>query len=542
MSNGRTWPTGQTRDLPDNKNLGGGVKSKGLRFSACDAIADRNLFCHELFHQLGFGTHLYGPAGAVNLGASFFALHFPTDPASVIATLDAPHRMRAGWMRPRVIRMDQTGGAARIGMTAGVADLDGQPPLLFYDPVRGHNEFFMVEYRNPNESRGFDTAPGMVDRLDVITTPGTPRRGSDGMIDLGQGVAVWYVRVDETGEKLASLAWPPQSGTGDLDGAYLVSPQSLRAPFPVPGTGPLWQNGDGELQLRWYDGTPSGLMLRVGPMDASSRSVVVQWRHRSLPHRPRIDCVVGNPSTLPRWFALSGLVGLRDDTAPSPVVPVPVLWDSRGRKHKLEIAGWTHTTPILGVPVEAASGPGRIVIYSDETCTNRSNAIFVNVANPYFDEIIGPFSTPNSSIPPLSGPDEDADRDGIPNLGEFLMGREVRVPDPTPPVQIRRDSNQGPNGGDMIRFTWKHLASRESYGRVVAQISPDLKKWEDLPALQSWQEGDTIWSSASLPREAQYFVRLTFRDSAPSPNLGNHSEGPNQGNPNQNPNWVPLRN
>lgn len=246
------------------------VTISGRRFSGkvsyTTANGDITLYAHELFHQIGFEEHLYGPGGRLNFRATLHATPGSvTSPAGPMQ-LDPWHRSLAGWLHPRVLPITEAARSVTIG-AAEPLPTGNLAPVVLYDPARGFNEFFFIEYRTPNG-------------------PSTRGGGYDARV-LGQGVAVWYVRRKSPTE-LFPFNWPPpirgpfSGGAAHAYANYLVGPAG-------PGNGPFWQSSNGEFPLAWGDGTDSKLRVRVGPLDSIAGMARVQWRHADHPFAPRID-------------------------------------------------------------------------------------------------------------------------------------------------------------------------------------------------------------------------------------------------------------
>lgn len=88
---------------------------------------------------------------------------------------DPLSKMRLGWIRPRVVSTWQPGGVAEL---FAAQSADPVEPLLFYDPSRGRDEFYLAEFRS-RVSAGYDQ--------DVA-------RGAP-VFSANEGVAFWYARV-----------------------------------------------------------------------------------------------------------------------------------------------------------------------------------------------------------------------------------------------------------------------------------------------------------------------------------------------------------
>jgi M6 family metalloprotease-like protein len=251
-----------------------GVTASGPGFRYSGAVSfthengDINLYAHELFHQLEGGEHIYGPGASVNLRSSFYAGNFCASTTPGPFHLDPWFKIRMGWLRPRVHPILNSAWSAVVGPADPVPHTSHAPIILF-DPKRGFNEFFILEYRTPSgpNSRGYDAGVN------------------------SQGLAVWYV-MKNNAHQLTDFNWPPPI-TGPYDptvGSHMLT-NFIIGSEGAWGRGPFWTASDGEFALRWSNGVDSGLRLKVGPMSARSGILAVQWRKASQPFLPRIDAL-----------------------------------------------------------------------------------------------------------------------------------------------------------------------------------------------------------------------------------------------------------
>ncbi len=150
---------------------GQNVTLKG-RVASLDHQTSFTTFAHEASHSLGT-VDLYG-ANDLSQGLTLMSGTISTaadDPHTW--HLDPWHKMRLGWVKPRVFTL-RSGGVATV-TTAQFQSAD--TPVILYDPVRGVGEYFMVEFRNSAPANGggsYDTDLGY---------PNDPQ---------ASGLAVWH--------------------------------------------------------------------------------------------------------------------------------------------------------------------------------------------------------------------------------------------------------------------------------------------------------------------------------------------------------------
>ncbi|MEO8260744.1 MAG: hypothetical protein ABI868_25590 [Acidobacteriota bacterium] len=121
------------------------------QIASLDHHASFMTIAHELSHSLGT-TDVYGPncfSGGLTLMTCSI---FPVDDDRRSYHLDPWHKMRFGWLAPRIVTLG-SGGVATI---AAAQINSGNTTMLLYDPARGTREFFIVEFRSNRVSAGFD--------------------------------------------------------------------------------------------------------------------------------------------------------------------------------------------------------------------------------------------------------------------------------------------------------------------------------------------------------------------------------------------------
>lgn len=189
---------------------------------------------HELSHSLGtvdlYGTNCFS-AGLTLMTCSIV----PVNDDRRTYHLDPWHKMRLGWLRPRIETL-ATGGIATVA-AAQITSAD--TPVLLYDPARGINEYFIVEFRSNRISTG-------VDHDANVTDPSPSNAAATGM-------ALWHVNLGFP----ANMAYHEGSPNNQAGGSQLWT-----------GITPL---------LRWSDGTPTATRLNPGAIINNGRELVFEW-------------------------------------------------------------------------------------------------------------------------------------------------------------------------------------------------------------------------------------------------------------------------
>ncbi len=128
--------------------------------------------------------------------------------------------------------------------------------------------------------------------------------------------------------------------------------------------------------------------------------------------------------------------------------------------------------------------PGTITPFTNREILEQ--ILFLDPDQPYLDWI-APFALV------ADGPDDDPDRDGLPNLVEMILG--------TPPNAFSTPFTGGwPDG-----VSWTPVDDR--YAALVAEESPDLGGWSPVPAERISTDGSQV--TATPPAgEDHYFLRF----------------------------------
>ncbi len=207
---------------------------------------------HEICHHLG-AKDGYGPWDPklfkLNNNLTLMA-------GTITGTLDDPmifcldpwHKLQFGWVPPRIHDLGRPGSAnLNAQQVGGLSTVAAKQPVLLYDPVRGPNEFFLVEFRSQTyKGGGYDA--------NVAST----------------GVIVWHVR--QKADKSLDLVPSDQDKKVQVLALF-----SRGAPKWEMGGGQAWTEANGPVALKWLDGAATGTKLRVGKVAADGASVSVSW-------------------------------------------------------------------------------------------------------------------------------------------------------------------------------------------------------------------------------------------------------------------------
>jgi len=215
---------GVVRSFPANPNLQGTNKTVGGRFVAVGDESNLITVIHEVLHL--FGTHDCYPGNhkatcmAATVEANEFYCH-----------LDPFHKMRTGFVDPEIIPITEWWRIKHVEYLNAASTDYYYNPIIFYDPNRSRNEYFMIEYRSQNYwSNDKDVA--------------------------GTGIYVW--RITEGANGSVSL--------GVINGGD----------YAYNGNQP-WVASDGIIAPKWSDNTDSKLRIRLDPTGGSYTHAVTWW-------------------------------------------------------------------------------------------------------------------------------------------------------------------------------------------------------------------------------------------------------------------------
>jgi M6 family metalloprotease-like protein len=184
---------------------------------------------HEVAHTLG-AFDLYGPS-CLSSALTLMSCTSGTWDGLQTFHLDPWHKLKLGWCEPRILSLRNQSQEA---LTASQLMQPGGQVVL-YDPLRGANEYFILEYRAANSPNG----------------PGYDRNVA------GSGLVIWHVK---QGAPLP----------GGVPGVF-----SEGAPKLSRGGNLVWGSDSTTPPLRWVDGCLTPTRLRVQPFATAAGSITV---------------------------------------------------------------------------------------------------------------------------------------------------------------------------------------------------------------------------------------------------------------------------
>jgi M6 family metalloprotease-like protein len=336
---------------------------------------------HEFFHQLGT-DHIYGNP-RINTRYSSMAATCVDEDFHEYFHADAWHKMRLGWIEPRIISTRAPGSSAYLNAPQHFqAPMEDKRPILLFDPARqgvGGDEYFLLEYRrrtvgaeNSHDASVPDdgllvwwvrTAAGSDEFLNFLKILPGPDGTLQSTVAAGSDDQALDLSNPPNGTRDVIRPGPDfvlQSGVSTND--ILASDPALiyyGAPSGTWGTGGPWVAADGQIVLRYYDGSDSGVRLRVGPVVNDGNTISVEWSMDTIP--PRLDAVAapaiacGSTGTV---VTVEGNFGVSQRLRRLSIRDGLNLFD-------LMVSNWTCDRVIARIPAGVPPGNYRLTCYGD---------------------------------------------------------------------------------------------------------------------------------------------------------------------------------
>jgi M6 family metalloprotease-like protein len=239
-------------------NPGMPIPGQRVSYASTDGVVGEGsgfgTMAHELFHGLG-GIDLYGPWGQcydLNRRLTLMAAigEGGLADSEQIVNLDPWHKMRAGWIEPRLVVIGREGKAQLAAQHLALsAEPERKRPLLVYDEKKGKSEFFLLEYRTPY------------------------RLGYDKFV-LTSGLVIWHIAYAGSGEP-ARLISERRNCKGSKVQVTAVFVRG--APDWQQGIGKAWSSANGEIPLWWMNHQDSGVRVKVAPHKWTEPVIEVTW-------------------------------------------------------------------------------------------------------------------------------------------------------------------------------------------------------------------------------------------------------------------------
>jgi len=486
---GANWIGGAARDCDLTITFPTGPSTR--IFSKVARVTDDgafDLYAHELSHTLGT-EDIYGHS-CFSDGVSLMHCNAGLS-SSRLVHLDPWHKMRLGWLKPKLIDFRYPGAA--FVKCAQKASGSKNPPILFFDGSRPdfNHEYYMVDSRNPFITTGTQTwrpdAEGTTWRIpDYTPEPDDPfaffSRYSHAGYDInaaGKGLVRWYVGTTDThslildypgikpgedetlqsvlaGDDVAAGAdifWGPdgildtaKAGEDDyflnvrlfpaLDPRNVTDRDSVeflvRRPYlsSEPYAGFDWPNPAHDT-LRWMSGNDTGLSIHTQGFyrDHSEfdENLLLDW---GTSFRPFISGLNSAPTLIAgEVVSIRGAMGSGQYTFALVLDKDGVVKGSQ--RH------YPHGSPYLSEVAQLWSDrglePGRYRLRLQRMLDpytlldEASNSIFIEIINP-----LHPWRLAHG-LPADADDMDDPDTDGRVNIIEAIQGTDPRFSDLPPP-------------------------------------------------------------------------------------------------------------
>ena len=534
---GANWIGGAARDCDLTITFPTGPSTR--IFSSVVRVTDDgafDLYAHELSHTLGT-VDIYGHT-CFSDGVSL--MHCNAGPVpSRLVHLDPWHKMRLGWLKPKLIDFRYPGAA--FVKCAQKASGSKNPPILFFDGSRPdfNHEYYLVDFRYPGFKNGTQTwlptnfaGTWRIPQREVGTL--YQNAGYD-INAAGTGLVRWYVGTEDThslildypgikpgadgtlqsvlaGDDVAAGAdifWGPdgildtaKAGEDDyflnvrlfpaLDPRNVADRGSVEFLDRLPSL-PSDRPDPAHDTLRWMSGNDTGLSIRtIGFAIPSSESAALTEPEDFLldwgtSFRPFISGLVSAPTMLAgRYVVIRGTMGSRQYAS------VMVLEKDGLIKHSSRHYSYQRSEE-AGFEIYRGFEPGRYRLRFQRVdgytiLDEASNSIFIEIINP-----LHPWRLAHG-LPADADDLDDPDTDGRVNIIEAIQGTDPRFSDlPPPPAANSAAAGQilmtkvllPPNDGQSkayvacTRFVWSYVAF--DHMEVECETSTDLRTWSTVP-------------------------------------------------------------
>ena len=283
-------------DGGSNRWSGNADFSDGYKYRGSVAICGEGTgfatLVHEISHSLGT-IDLYGAKSRVNQSSTIMSGTISgneDDKWSI--NMDPYHRMRLGWVQPRVYQMSEGGGSVTINanLLGGISLTDAKRPVILYDPSKGTSEYFMIEARVQGTSTlGFDnvlSGNGIKTWRIKTRSDNFPKdnrivlRGDDGTmqsirsgddVSITNGGTTLEIHNGQNDSRNTSLR-------GDDEEGHDFHIYTLSADTPLPGRGRSWLQTDGfNTRMIWSSGNNSQLKLSSYDSSSSPGFHILDW-------------------------------------------------------------------------------------------------------------------------------------------------------------------------------------------------------------------------------------------------------------------------
>ncbi len=478
---------------------------------------------HELAHTLG-ATDLYNSTQAYASGLTLMAgTAGPIQPA--YSHLDAWHKMRLGWITPRVFDISEFPGGAWINAAQEIQYNFFQAPVMLYDNTRGTKEHYTIEFRNNAYDDGSDGWAGYDQNV------------------IGTGMATWYAKVGTNNEVTVEPVLIGRGGNGLYDtlpqgddtvvNSWIgTGPNGILDTVPSGDDGVLTDNTvfstltpstfasrqDSELYNNpavalspnwWLAPTPGNPPANI-PSGINMRTVAfggggyLEW---GTNFTPWLDKPLSSSLRTRYIYYLGGNLGIRSRGANGTTYAAVRRADGTESSLITELSPgdtqWDGERAYFRVPLSMPSGPATIRLYRATNRLSMSNAWPITIVNPYHDFVVQHFNAGERTVDALVEPCGDPDGDGLENVLEFILSSNPRN---------GADGRQylGFNrGSGSVSFQWSGLTSSAGIFRVTPEYSTNLTTWYDMPEPIEVPSGNfTYYTSSQSGSAAPMFFRL----------------------------------
>lgn len=222
--------------------------------------------CHESGHSFGVNYEAYTPlppGNPINNGMTIMSStgYGSTGATAVFSSAWAPgrlhfdpfHKLRFGWSEPRIVSLRAGGRLVLPVATSRTVNA----PVILYDPLRGTNEYFIVEYRSRFQSSA---------NYDIDFASDHPTDGG--------GLVIWQIATQANHSAFGN--WTPGDPALNPPAQYSSSILCRCTPDLNVTANRPWTSGAETPALKWFDGSSTATRIRVLPFAAGAASITIE--------------------------------------------------------------------------------------------------------------------------------------------------------------------------------------------------------------------------------------------------------------------------
>lgn len=191
-----------------------------------------------------------------------------------------------------------------------------------------------------------------------------------------------------------------------------------------------------------------------------------------------------------------------------------MVWEGTLTRNGAAVESSTEISPgdaFTWLPASATGVVYPMQVHTSDPWQEGHATVGIRVDTPLDAWAAGHFTEEERADPAISGPEADADGDGVGNALEFVFGRHPRTANPEPPCTPSTGAAQV--GGRVVRFTFVRTAVLAEGTVLSVESSPDLMpdSWQSVAAKTenaAWTGAATVVETALPDGRVQVVVEM----------------------------------